>query len=312
MNENEQLSHIKKVGEIDNISREEFEYRIQEIAKCKRDICYFAEKYFRIISLDKGLHIIRLYEKQKDLLNFFVNENRCLTLASRQTGKTTSYTIYALWTLIFNPEKRIMLLANKADTVLEILGRIQMAYEYLPTWLKPAVVVWNKGEIQFSNKSAIKGFPTASDAARGYSAGIVIMDEAAFVPNNIASKVFESIYPVISSSKKSKFIIVSTPNGADPNNLYYSLWQQANQKTAEKNREGWKPFRIDWWDVPGRDEHWKEMTMASIGQKRFAQEFGNEFLASGQSRKLIPDDVLEKYRMELSKMKAQGVKPVEQ
>ena len=60
---------------------------------------------------------------------------------------TTSYTIYALWTLIFNPEQRIMLLANKADTVLEILGRIQMAYEYLPSWLKPAVVTWNKGEI---------------------------------------------------------------------------------------------------------------------------------------------------------------------
>lgn len=87
MNENEQLSHIKKVGEIDNISREEFEYRINEIAKCKRSIVYFAEKYFRIISLDKGLHIIKLYQKQKDLLNFFVDENRCLTLASRQTGK---------------------------------------------------------------------------------------------------------------------------------------------------------------------------------------------------------------------------------
>ena len=87
MNENKQLSHIKKVGEIDNISREEFEFRIQEIARCKRDICYFAEKYFRIISLDKGLHIIKLYEKQKALLRFFVNENRCLTLASRQTGK---------------------------------------------------------------------------------------------------------------------------------------------------------------------------------------------------------------------------------
>ena len=205
-----------------------------------------------------------------------------------------------------------MLLANKADTAIEILSRIQLAYEYLPTWLKPAVVVWNKSEIIFSNKSAIKGFATASDSARGYSANCVICDEFSFVPNNIANKVFESIYPVISSSKKSKFIIVSTPNGADPNNLYYNLWQQASQKTAEKNKEGWKPFRMDWWDVPGRDEHWKDMSMASIGQKRFAQEFGNEFLASGQSRKLIPDDVLEKYRMELSKIKAQGIKPVEQ
>ena len=87
MNENEQLSHIKKIGEIDNISREEFEYRIQEIAKCKRDICYFAEKYFRIISLDYGLQIIKPYPKQRDLLRFFVNEKRSIILSSRQSGK---------------------------------------------------------------------------------------------------------------------------------------------------------------------------------------------------------------------------------
>lgn len=79
----EQLSHIKKPGEKDRISKEEFEYRITEIAKCKRSISYFAEKYFRIISLDKGLHVISLYQKQKELLDFFVRENRCLTLASR-------------------------------------------------------------------------------------------------------------------------------------------------------------------------------------------------------------------------------------
>lgn len=81
----------------------------------------------------------------------------------------------------------------------------------------------------------------------------VIADEFSFVPNNIASKVFESIYPVISSSKNSQFIIVSTPNGADPNNLYYSLWQKANGAEKE-NDEGWEAFRFDWWDVPGRNE----------------------------------------------------------
>lgn len=173
MDSNEQLSIIKKAGETDRISKEEFEERIREIARCKRDIVYFAEKYFRIINLDTGLTLIKLYPKQKELLRFFANERRCITLAARQTGKTTTYTIYALWTLIFQCEKKIMLLANKADTALEILGRIKMAYEYLPPWLKPGVVVLNKGEIIFSNKSAIKGFATASDAARGYSANCV-------------------------------------------------------------------------------------------------------------------------------------------
>lgn len=137
----------------------------------------------------------------------------------------------------------------------------------------------------------------------------VIMDEAGFVPNNIASKVFESIYPVISSSKNSHFIMVSTPNGADPNNLYYSIWQKANQKNQDKNTEGWKAFRFDWWDVPGRDEQWKETTIASIGARRFAQEFGNEFLSNSTSKKLIDDEIVEKYRMRLSDYKNQGIKP---
>jgi hypothetical protein len=96
-----------------------------------------------------------------------------------------------------------MLLANKLDTALEILSRIRLAYDYLPSFLKASVLTWNKGEIVFGNMSTIKGFATASDAARGFSANVVVSDEFAFVPNNVASKVFESIYPVISSSKNS-------------------------------------------------------------------------------------------------------------
>lgn len=137
----------------------------------------------------------------------------------------------------------------------------------------------------------------------------VVSDEFAFVPNNIASKVFESIYPVISSSKNSQFIIVSTPNGADPKNLYYNIWSQANNKTAGGNSQGWKAFRFDWWDVPGRDEQWKLNTIASIGQQRFSQEFGNEFLVTTSIKKLITDDIIEKHRIKLSEYKTQGFKP---
>lgn len=169
----ENLSHIKKIGETQQLTREQFEFQIMEIAKCKRDICYFAEKYFKIINLDTGLTTIKLYPKQKDLLKFFTGEKRCIVLASRQSSKTTTYTIYALWLCMFHHEKKIMLLANKNDTVLEIISRIRLAYEYLPAWLKSSVVTWNKGEIVFSNRSAVKGFATASDAARGFSANCV-------------------------------------------------------------------------------------------------------------------------------------------
>ncbi len=303
MYQEETLANVKKPNVVERVTREEFEYRIKEIAKCKRDITYFAEKYFKIINLDKGLMTIQLYPKQHELLKYFTEQKKCIVLAARQSSKTTTYTIYRLWKVCFFQDERIMLLANKADTGLEILSRIRLAYEYLPSWLKPGVPTWNKGQIVFANRSEIKSFATASDAARGYSAKTVIMDEAAFVPNNIASKVFESIYPVISSSKESQFIMVSTPNGADPKNLYYEIWQKANSKEKDKNIDGWKAFRFDWWDVPGRDQKWKESTIAAIGQQRFDQEFGNVFLSDAQVKKLIPDDIIEKYRIKLSELR---------
>ena len=83
MDLNNELASIKKPGEVEKVSDAEFQRRILEIAKCKRDIKYFAEKYFKIINLDKGLMTINLYDKQKELLDFFVNEKRCIVCASR-------------------------------------------------------------------------------------------------------------------------------------------------------------------------------------------------------------------------------------
>jgi hypothetical protein len=79
-----ELASVKKPGEKEHISREEFEWRIKEIAKCKRDIVYFAEHFYRIVNLDKGLHVIKLYDVQKDLLRFMVNNTRVIVCSGRQ------------------------------------------------------------------------------------------------------------------------------------------------------------------------------------------------------------------------------------
>lgn len=129
----------------------------------------------------------------------------------------------------------------------------------------------------------------------------LILDEMAFIPNNIIDDFFASVMPIISSSKNSKAIIVSTPNGAS--GLYYELWQQANSKSKEGNLDGWKPFRIYWWETGGiRDEAWKQKQIATIGLERWKQEFECDFLTSSTKR-LIPEDVLERYKMKLSEYK---------
>lgn len=92
-----ELSNIKNPGASDTCSKEEFEWRVREIAKCKRSINYFVEHWYKIVNLDKGLMTISLYPKQRELLDFLVEEKRCIVLAARQSGKTTIYVAYLLW-----------------------------------------------------------------------------------------------------------------------------------------------------------------------------------------------------------------------
>lgn len=195
-----------------------------------------------------------------------------------------------------------MICANKLQTAIEIMDRIRKAYENIPFWIKPGILTYNKGEIEFANGSSIRACSTSSSACRGSSCNCLVIDELAFIPKNIVNDFFASVIPVVSSSKNSKIIAVSTPNGAD--GLYYELWQKANSKDVRNNAEGWKPFRIHWFEAGSmRDEKWKQQQIASIGIERWKQEFECDFLTSATKR-LIPDDILEKYRMAYGELKA--------
>jgi len=204
---------------------------------------------------------------------------------------STTYCIYLLWYIIFNPEKKVLIAANKKSTALEILGKIQLAYEMLPNWIKPGLMVFNKSEMVFGNLSAIKAEATSSDAARGIACNILVLDEFAFAEQ--PDKFWASVYPIISSDINGQVIIVSTPNGVG--NLFHKLWEKANTG-GKDNEDGWTPFRVDWWEVPDHDEKWKQQQIASLGSVEvFSQEFGNNFLSSVW-KKLISDDIIMKLR----------------
>lgn len=120
----------------------------------------------------------------------------------------------------------------------------------------------------------------------------LICDEFAFLSPGIQEGFLASVFPVVSSSKNSQIIIVSTPNGM--NNEYYRIWNKA-KLNIDKN-VGWYPIEINWWDVPGRDEKWREQQLASFNydQTKFNQEYGNNFLGSVST--LINNKVIQKYK----------------
>ena len=269
--------------------RAKFEYTpemVQQLTKAKRNLLYFAEHFFYIVNLDTGRQTITLHKCQKRALRNMRDNRFVIMLASRQCGKTTMMTIYALWNACFNSDQRVLIVANKEGTAIEIFQRIRLAYEELPNWLKPGVKEYGKTSMTLANGSRIGISTTTGTAARGQSVNCLILDELAFIEQHLVEPFWNSVYPIISSSKKSKIFIASTPNGTE--NLFYTLYSGA----AVKNN-GWSAERIDWWEVPGRDEQWKTSTVQTMGSEEvFRQEFGNEFLESGES--IVDEDLLEK------------------
>ena len=245
---------------------------VEEYIKCSKDPVYFAAKYIKIVNVDKGLMPFKMWDFQKDMIRLFHENRFCITKCPRQVGKTTTSVAYLLWLTLFSDSQNIAVLANKGSLARDILAKYQLAYENLPMWLQQGVVTWNKGNVELENGSKIIAASTSSSAVRGGAFNVVFLDEFAFVPANIANEFFNSVYPVISSGKTTKIIIVSTPNGM---NLFYKLWMDAIGK-----KNGYKPFQIHWSMVPGRDEKWKEETIKNTSEEQFRQEFECEFLGS--------------------------------
>ena len=246
--------------------------QIEEFLKCKNDPLYFTQKYVKIVSLDEGLVPFKPYKFQEKLIKRFHKNRFNICKMPRQTGKSTTVVSYLLHYAVFNDSVNIGILANKAATARELLGRLQTAYENLPKWMQQGVLVWNRGSLELENGSKILAASTSASAVRGMSFNILFLDEFAFVPNHIADSFFASVYPTITSGKSTKVIIVSTPHGM---NHFYRLWHD-----AERGKNEYTPTDVHWSEIPGRNAKWKKQTISNTSEQQFKIEFECEFLGS--------------------------------
>lgn len=269
---------LKRVGITVPLSQEQKD----EYTRCFNDAEYFIEHYVRIITLDHGLVNINLYPYQKDAVPKIINDRRIIIKAGRQIGKTTLTVGIILWYILFNEEKTVAILANKAKTAREILSRVQLAYEEVPLWMQQGIIGWNKGDIELENKCRVLADSTGSSAIRGFSINFLYLDEFAFVPNNIAEEFFTSVYPTVTSGKSTKILISSTPNGM---NHFYKMWID-----AVEGRNGFTHIEANWRSVPGRDQAWADDQKRVLGEEKYLQEMECEF--HGSSGTLISGYVL--------------------
>lgn len=213
------------------------------------------------------------------------------------THNTTAITVAVLWYIIFHKHKTVAVLANKGETAREILGRIQLAYEHLPQWLQQGVVEWNKGSFVLENNSRVIAAATSANNIRGFSINMLIIDEAAHIENWDAF--YTSVFPTISSGKETKIVLISTVNGL---NHFWEFTQN-----ARKGKNNYNLISVSWEMVPGRDQKWKEDTLAQMNHNndKFAQEFENRYL--GSSGTLIAGWKLEQLSADIPLSKKLGI-----
>ena len=245
---------------------------IKEYVKCKDDPVYFIEKYVKIITLDKGLQPFKLYDCQKRKVECIMNNRRVVLMEGRQQGKTVTSAACILHYTIFQEDKTVAIMANKASAAREVLNRYQIMYENLPLWMQQGVRVWNKGDVELENNSKVLTAATTAAAIRGKSVNWLYIDEAAIIPNNIADEFFTSVYPTISAGETTKILLTSTPLG------YNHFWKFWNESVEGVN--GFENMFIPYYEIPGRDEKWLGEQKQLLGDVKFNQEVMCEFLGS--------------------------------
>jgi len=246
--------------------------QVEEYIKCSNDPIHFIENYIRIVQVDRGLIPFEMYDFQRNIVRTIHDNRFTICKLPRQSGKSTTMISYLLHHILFNQDKKVAILANKLTTARELLQRLKKSYENLPKWLQQGIVEWNKLSIQLENGSKVIASSTSSSAVRGDTYSMILLDEFAFVPNNIAEDFFNSVYPTISSGETTKVVIVSTPKGM---NMFYKLW-----KNAESEKNSYVPIEVLWNEIPGRDQKFKEETIRNTSERQWMQEFECQFLGS--------------------------------
>lgn len=263
-----------------NVDIEWTQEMLDEWVKCRDDIVYFAENYCSIVHIDHGVIKVQLREYQRDMLRIMADARMSQHNLSRQLGKTTAVAIFLAHFVCFNEAKNIGILAHKGSMAAEVLDRTQQALELLPDFLQPGVVTWNKNSIELENGCCISAFASSPDSVRGQSFALLYLDEAGFIEN--FEDTWKAILPVISSGRKSKIILTSTPNGL---NHWYDLWEGSMNGTS-----GFTPYTATWVSVKerlynGADEfddgkEWSRNQIGASSLEAFNQEHNCHFMGT--------------------------------
>lgn len=250
------------------------EQLIERISFYKNNYIDFIKDFGRI-RVPGGIIQFKMYEYQEELARSLQNFDFNIILKARQLGISTIVGAYLGTYIIFNPQSDIIIIAINEDVAKELILKIKIFLEGLPKQVRPVILnPRNKESIELANGSRVKALTSTTKSGRSFTASFLVLDECAFIEN--VDSLWDSAYPTVSNGGRA--ILLSTPNGEG--NLFHDIWT-----SAENGDNEFRATKLYWWQMPGRDERWKQRTLSNLryDMKKFRQEYECSFEASSMS-----------------------------
>jgi len=265
---------------------------LEEFKRCKEDPIYFISEYIKVTHPVRGLVPFNLYPFQHRIIENLEEHRFNILRKFRQAGCTTIAASYALWMIIFQKHKQVVILSKGDAESTEVLDRIKLMYDELPKFLKPGIVEDNKHTLKLGTNSTIKSRPSGKQSGRSLAGSLLIIDEAAFIEN--IDTIWAAVYPIISTGGRA--FVLSTVNGIG--NWYHEVYQKARE-----GKNSFNPIDIRWQEHPEYQrqedgfswlyadmekkglfvDKWEETTRINMPMRQWLQEYECSFLGTGDT-----------------------------
>jgi hypothetical protein len=160
----------------------------------------------------------------------------------------------------------IVLISPSQPQSTELFKKINGFWARLPG--APAAEQESLTRMQLSNGSRIISLPGSEKTTRGYSAAtLVVMDEAARVPDELLS----AVRPMLATTA-GRFIALSTPAGR--RGWFYEAWEHG---------EGWKRVSVRGVDCSRISPEFLSEERQALGTTRFSAEYECQFIDDNTS-----------------------------
>ena len=164
-------------------------------------------------------------------------------------GISTIVAAHISWLMMFHKHKKVLILCTKLETAKNVVIKVKEMVKNLPGGMQIAkITVDNRTSFELSNGSWIKASSTSGDAGRSEALSLLVLDEAAFIPD--MEELWTGIYPTISTG--GRCIALSTPNGV-------GNWFHTTYVDAASGVNAFKPTEPHWSRHPDRDENGLKM-----------------------------------------------------